>query len=69
MTLRLRLSHVVMQPVLVYDDGEELTPGPELNAVQLPLSKALDMLAGLPGEVERLATQLAEAEPVSPEPQ
>ena len=67
MTARLRISHLVIQPVLVYDDGDELTPGPELNPVQLSLSKALDMLAGLPAEVEKLAAQLDAV--TEPEPQ
>lgn len=41
---RLRVSHVVVQPVLVWDDGEELSPGPQCQPIQVPLS-ALPELA------------------------
>lgn len=35
---RLRVAHVIVQPILVYDDGEELTPGPRMEPVQVRLS-------------------------------
>ena len=35
---RLRISHVVVQPVLVWDDGETLEPGPPLAPQQINLS-------------------------------
>ena len=38
MTRRLRVAHVIVQPVLVWDDGENLSPGPEAQPRQLPLS-------------------------------
>ncbi len=43
---RLRVSHVIVQPVLVIDNGEELSPGPQAQPVSVPLS-ALDGLADL----------------------
>jgi hypothetical protein len=53
--MKLRISHVIVQPVLVWDDGEELTPGPQTAPANLPVS-ALDGLA------ERLRTEIAEQE-------
>lgn len=44
MTKKLRIAHVIVQPVFVYDDGEELEPGPVASPVQVPL-KALSGLA------------------------
>ena len=35
---KLRISHLVIQPILVWDDGEELTPGPEIANINVPLS-------------------------------
>ena len=57
---RLRVSHVVIQPVLVWDDGEELSPGPELQGFSVPLSRVPGIIDSLPGEVELLATKIAE---------
>jgi hypothetical protein len=60
---RLRVQHLLVQPVLVWDDGEELTPGPELNGLALPLSGVAGFVAGLPAEVELLQSRLLDAEP------
>lgn len=46
-TPRLRVAHVIVQPVLVYDDGEELSPGPTMQPTQVRLSE----LAGLADEI------------------
>jgi hypothetical protein len=35
---RLRVSHVVVQPVFVLDDGDELRPGPEVAPINAALS-------------------------------
>lgn len=59
---KLRIAHIVIQPVLVWDDGEELTPGPDLQAFSVPVSKAVDIISGLPGEVAALAERLAAGE-------
>ena len=55
---RLRISHVLVQPVLVWDDGDELEAGPQLNAVQLPASGLAEFAAQLPVQVAVLAEQL-----------
>ena len=52
---RLRIAHVIVQPVLVWDDGENLAPGPQCNPVQVAL-------ADLPSLPERLTADLANAE-------
>lgn len=58
MEKRLRLAHVLVQPVLVWDDGDEMVPGPQLNTHQLRASELAEFAANLPGEVEKLAAQL-----------
>lgn len=55
MTRRLRVAHVLVQPVLVWDDGDELTPGPDAQPVQVPLS-------GLAGLADQLRDEIAAAE-------
>lgn len=51
-TRRLRISHVLVQPILVWDDGAELSPGPPTTAVMVPLSE-------LAAHAERLRAELA----------
>lgn len=58
MKRRLRISHLVVQPVLVWDDGEELQPGPPIDPVPMPLSQLATFADNLPGEVAKLAEQL-----------
>jgi hypothetical protein len=61
---RLRIAHLIVTPVLVWDDGEELSAGPTLNPVTVPLSRVPELVASLPGEVAGLAVQLAGGEAV-----
>lgn len=58
MTRRLRVVHVVVQPVLVWDDGVELTPGPTVDAVTVPLSA----LPGLAGDIAAEVGRVSEAD-------
>lgn len=44
---KLRISHLVVQPVLVLDDGEELTSGPQLEAAPVSISQIEDYVARL----------------------
>ena len=53
--MKLRVSHVLVQPILTWDDGEELTPGPQATPVQIPLSA----LAGLADQIRK---EIAEQE-------
>jgi hypothetical protein len=54
---RLRIAQVVVQPVLTWDDGDELTPGPQVQPVTVPLSALAEMAERLPAEVEKIAAQ------------
>jgi hypothetical protein len=56
---RLRIAHVIVQPVLAWDDGEELAPGPPVQPLQVPLS-ALAILAA------EFARQVADMEQAPP---
>lgn len=49
---KLRVLHVVVQPVLVYDDGTELTEGPQTRPSTVPLSALGDMAERIAAEVE-----------------
>lgn len=51
MTRRLRISHVIVQPVLVWDDGEELSPGPTVTPISAPLFALPEMPTRLAAEV------------------
>lgn len=51
-TRRLRVAQVIVTPVLMWDDGTELTSGPQVQPITVPLS-ALDGLA------EQIAAQVA----------
>lgn len=55
---RIRISHVVVQPVLVWDDGEELSPGPQAEAVAVPLSALAGLGEKLAAEAAALTEQL-----------
>lgn len=67
MTARLRVSHLIVQPVLVWDDGEDFTPGPTPQPINVTLSQVPEMVAALPGEVAKIEASLAEADPKLPE--
>ena len=42
----------------MWDDGEELSPGPEVKPVTLPLSQVPHFAQVLPAEVAQVAEQL-----------
>lgn len=70
---RLRIQSLTVVPVLVWDDGEELSPGPQVDPIAIPLSAFADFAENFPGEVSELGATLeeqraaaaAEAEPTS----
>lgn len=59
MTPRLRIAQINVQPVLVWDDGESLSPGPPCNPVPVAF-------ADLPTLAEKLREQLAQLEQEQP---
>lgn len=52
---RLRVTHVTVQPHLVWDDGDNLSPGPTTQPVDVAL-------ADLPGVPASILAQLAGVE-------
>lgn len=54
MTVRYRVAHVLVQPVLVIDDGENLAPGPQVAPQQI----ALSALGGLADQIRAQVEQL-----------
>lgn len=61
---RLRVAYISIQPALVWDDGDQLVPGPEVDLLRLPLGQAQQMLAELPTHVARLAEQITAGDDV-----
>jgi hypothetical protein len=61
---KLRISHLIIQPVLVWDDGEELTPfEQQVQPVQIPLSKFSQFEEKLKEDVKKLEQELKELKP------
>jgi hypothetical protein len=60
MPARVRVAHVVVQPVLVIDENDELSPGPQVQAVTVPLGDLAGVADLLRAEVARLTLQLQE---------
>ena len=55
---KLRIAHVIVQPVLVWDDGEELNQGPQAQPVQLPLSALAGLADQIRAEIAAQESQL-----------
>lgn len=62
---RARLLHLTVQPVVVFDDGENLTPGPEMQALALSPVQVQELIATLPEQLARLTESLP-ADPEQP---
>jgi len=62
MTRKLRIQSLLIQPVLVWDDGEDLAPGPEVSTATVPRAQAAEFLDGLPAHISALESQVLEAE-------
>jgi hypothetical protein len=58
MTAQLRISKLIVTTELVWDDGQELTPGPQLQPVAVPLSQLAGFGQTLPDEVAALSAKL-----------
>lgn len=57
---KIRIANLIIQPVLIIDDGEELSPGPNLEPAQISPSQFEDYLLKLKEFVEGLNTPSAE---------
>ncbi|NWL13496.1 hypothetical protein DM793_19720 [Paenarthrobacter nitroguajacolicus] len=55
---KLRIAHIIVQPVLVWDDGAELTQGPELGQISVPLSRLVSFAESLPDEIAALQAKI-----------
>lgn len=53
MTARLRIAGVIVTPVLVWDDGENLSPGPQAQPQQVGLADLDGLADRLRAEVEQ----------------
>lgn len=51
---RLRLQHFLVQPVVVWDDGSELTPGPPVQPQPLTLAGLRDLADTWPEKLAEL---------------
>lgn len=63
---RLRVAGFHVQPRLMWDDGEELTPGPAMGSVELSPSGLAEFAATWPEQFEAYKAQLAAAEASDP---
>lgn len=48
---KLRVANILVQLALVWDDGEELTPGPELQPISIPLSRLSELSMSIPEQL------------------
>ncbi|MFF7681451.1 hypothetical protein ACFZA2_01730 [Microbacterium sp. NPDC007973] len=60
--MTIRILHVVVQPVLVDDDGETLSPIPAEPAQALTAAQLLDFAATLPARVAALNAEEVETD-------
>lgn len=51
---RLRIAGVIVQPILMWDDGDELTAGPQTQPITVPLSALPDLPQALTADLELL---------------
>ena len=51
---KLRALHFVVQPILVWDDGTDLTPGPVVEPQALTLAGIRDLLENWPDRLAEL---------------
>lgn len=56
-----RVLHVVVQPVLLLDDGAELKPGPQINPVTVCLSELPALAAEIAAAVQDIQAKIGQA--------
>lgn len=62
----LRIARIVVQPELVWDDGEELSAGPPIDSLSITLTQLREFAEALPGQVADMERQLLEAKVTDP---
>lgn len=55
---KLRIVRAIVQVETVWDDGENLTPGPGIEPVFLPYSELAGFVENLPEKLAEIAEQL-----------
>lgn len=58
MTRKLRISHILVQPVIVWDDGEELSPGPATQPTQVKPSDLATLLPHILAQLTQVEAEL-----------
>lgn len=66
--MTVRLLHFVVQPVLVVDDGDEITPAPALQPNVLTLKGLRDMADRWPEHLAQMAAQIEAGAPPEDDP-
>lgn len=59
--MKLRLVIINIQPVVVWDDGENLTPGPTMEVLSLGLDGLKDFVDKFPGQLDKLAEDIKQS--------
>ena len=60
-TPKLRLLHFMVQPILLTDDGEQLSPGPAVQAQALTLLGLKDLVETWPQKLAQIEAEAAKA--------
>lgn len=63
--MSVRLLHFVVQPVLVVDDGESLTPAPQVQPSTLSLAGLRDLVDRWPEHLAAIETQIEQGPPAT----
>lgn len=62
MDKRLRLMGITIKPSFVWDDGDTLEPGPDVEPVQLTREAAAEMIRDMDDHVAALESKTLDAE-------
>lgn len=65
---KLRVLHFIVQPVLVWDDGSHLAPGPVVEPQALTLHGLRDLVDNWPAKLRELEAKASSETAVSTEP-
>ena len=57
-SVKLRLLHFIVQPVLVFDDGEQFTPGPTIEPQPATLEGLRQLAVDWPERISEIEAQL-----------
>lgn len=61
MIRRLRIAYVIVQPVLVWDDGTQLSPGPKTASIEVALPELPNLPKVLLAELDQTQKTLETA--------